>query len=311
MLPKIKQLFTKLTAKKQSDIGVGFMLTNQAVFMAAFKRGEKTPFAFAKQEVSPDTNHLSAIHQICADTQIDAANINAIIPSNQYHLLAVDKPEVEQEDMASALRYSAKDDIPGELEQVVIDYFDIPALPFGQSKVNLVAAKRNFIAGLVEQLTSDKLAINQILIEELSYKTLFEDSEEAVLLITHQAGEELLLQIVKQGQVYFNRRIRGYNKINEFAELEIAHGVADNLSLEIQRSLDYFESQLRQAPVKRIYFAVQNANEDTLLEKVGANFPLPVLPLKNWLAEGLTAEMSDYGYIAAVAMAKSAWRQAE
>ena len=44
--------------------------------------------------------------------------------------------------------------------------------------------------------------------------------------------------------------------------------VVDNLSLEIQRSMDYFESQLRQAPVKKIYVSLNTIHQAALAEMI-------------------------------------------
>jgi MSHA biogenesis protein MshI len=51
--------------------------------------------------------------------------------------------------------------------------------------------------------------------------------------------------------------------------------VADNLSLEIQRSMDFFESQLRQPPVASIDLLVQGET-DALAKAVAVNFNQPV-----------------------------------
>jgi MSHA biogenesis protein MshI len=44
--------------------------------------------------------------------------------------------------------------------------------------------------------------------------------------------------------------------------------VVDNLSLEIQRSMDYFESQLRQAPVKKVYISLDTMHEEALADMI-------------------------------------------
>ena len=45
-------------------------------------------------------------------------------------------------------------------------------------------------------------------------------------------------------------------------------GMVDNLSLEIQRSMDYFESQLRQAPIKSIYLIIDTLHQDELASMI-------------------------------------------
>ncbi|WP_111978327.1 type IV pilus biogenesis protein PilM [Algibacillus agarilyticus] len=303
MHPILDKLVNRFKKQKIAKNEVGVLLTNQAIYLVNYPVNEDLPTIFDFIELSDPQQFDSDLTQLLQKHAIKDANANVIIASHHYNLVAVDKPDVDDADLATALKYSAKDYIQGNLEDMAIEFFDVPAQPFGQNKVNLVAAKKVILTRLIHAFTQKNIDIKQITVEELAYINSFEQSDDAVLLLTQQKDEELLLQIIKQGQVFFFRRVRGYNKLYQFAELEINNGAADNISLEIQRSLDYFESQLRQAPVKRVYFAVPNKNEALLIEKVGMNFPIPVLPLKTWLAQSLTAEMDEYGYLAASAIA--------
>ncbi|NTS75855.1 hypothetical protein HR060_03155 [Catenovulum sp. SM1970] len=302
MLQNLPPWLSKLFTQKRPDSQAGFFIAATGIYMVVFEPAQKAPVQFDFEAFSVDSNPIASLKQLIKRNKIEDVCCHVALPFNQYQQIAVDKPDVEEADLASALKYAAKDDIAGDLEQYLIDYFDIPAQPFGQNKVNLVAAKYDFVSELVDLLHNRDLHISTIQTEELSYRALFTDKDEAVLLITHQPNQDLLVQIVKQGLVYFSRRIRGYNKLQDFAELEIEHGVADNLSLEIQRSLDYFESQLRQAPVKRIYMAVDNPHQNILIDKIGMNFPIPVLPLTSWLAERHDDKMNAAGYIVATAL---------
>ncbi len=302
LITKIISLFNR---KKTADLLVSFVLTKQAVVMLSLKKSTQQVLAFAMTEINEDTSYKSAVAKLISKYGLARAQVSLVIPASQYHLLSVDKPDVDEADLSSALKYSAKDDIPGDLSQFVIEYFDIPSQPFGQNKVNLVAGKKAFIKELIEPLHDNNIHIAQISIEELAYKSLFDLTEDAVILISHQDDEELLLQIIKQNQIYFYRRVRGYAKINHFSEDELSQGSTDNLSLEIQRSLDYFESQLRQVPVKRIYFCLNSENESVLIDKVGENFPIPVLPINNCLGELYVEGMNNKAYISAIAATKT------
>ena len=51
----------------------------------------------------------------------------------------------------------------------------------------------------------------------------------------------------------------------------MSFGIIDNLNLEIQRSTDYFERQLKQAPIRTIEVIVPMANEAVLARKLAEN----------------------------------------
>ncbi len=62
------------------------------------------------------------------------------------------------------------------------------------------------------------------------------------------------MNIVKRKQLFFSRRLRGYENLANFSPEELKIGIVDNVSLEIQGSIDYFESQFRQAPIKKFIY---------------------------------------------------------
>ena len=95
--------------------------------------------------------------------------------------------------------------------------------------------------------------------------------QDAVLLVCQQPNEEINLLIIKNGQLFFSRRLRGFVQISKKSEDELMMGVIDSLSLEIQRSTDYFERQLKQAPIKTIEVLVPIANEAFLARKLAEN----------------------------------------
>ena len=61
--------------------------------------------------------------------------------------------------------------------------------------------------------------------------------------------------IVRSQAIWLARRLRGFvSKVNEQTDLS---QLSDTLGLEIQRSMDFYESQLKQPPLKEILFKTQ------------------------------------------------------
>ena len=88
------------------------------------------------------------------------------------------------------------------------------------------------------------------------------------------------MSIVKDGQLYFSRRLRGYENIKSFSPDELKMGSIDNLTLEVQRSMDYFESQLRQAPIKKIVVSIDSPHIDAICEIMRELTLIYVTPLE-------------------------------
>ncbi|WP_152537628.1 hypothetical protein [Catenovulum agarivorans] len=296
----LKSIQQKFSKNKQSRYHASLMMTSTAAYLLIYQPGQKTPLHTADQPLESNENWHNCIKQLLETSPlIKQASLNIVLPGSQYQLFVADKPDVTEDELASAIKYAAADYINVPLDDVVTEYFDIPVQQHGQNKINLVVANKRFVQMVIKECNQKCNLLNRITIDELAYEDLFLSDNDASLLVVHHPDEQLLLQIVKEGKIYFFRRVRGYDKIDTFAELEIKHGAADGLSLEIQRSLDYFESQLRQPPVKRIYISIQNKHEKQLIDQIGENFDVPVLPLKNRLADELP-DSDNHAYFPAI-----------
>ena len=307
----VKQLAGKFKTGHSTQYTASIMMSSTAYFLLIYQKGNKQPVFSNQLKVNDPHNWQAELDTFLDHPYLTQAVINIILPSDQYQMLVVDRPNVNDEELTQAVRYAAKDYVNLPLDEVAVDYFDIPIQIFGQNKLNLIAVRLDFLQKLIKTCLRRCEKINRISVDELAYQELFTDDKDASMLVIHQPNEELLMQIVKEGQLYFFRRIRGYNKLNEYTDFEINQGAADSLSIEIQRSLDYFESQLRQAPVKRIYVSISSHQESLLIDKIGENFSMPVLPLKNRLADELPADTENqHGYYPAVGAVQELIREA-
>lgn len=196
------------------------------------------------------------------------ARLQLLLASGPYQLLVADKPNVAPEELPQALLWSVKDMVTLPVPQIHLDYFESP-LPSG--KINVVVVEKDKLINMVQAIHAHGLSIAGISIEELAMTNLFVDDNQARLVVSHYSGHDLLLTVVKQGQLYMQRRVRGFMQLDKAEVDELNYGLADNLSLEIQRSMDYFESQLRQAPVASIELLIDGA-ADALAKLVSTNF---------------------------------------
>ena len=199
---------------------------------------------------------------------MDAAKLQLVLSNHYYQLLTVDKPNVEASEIDQALLWSIKDMVSIPVTQIHLDYFESPV---ANNKLTVAVVDHTLLASMVMGIVAAGFEVNGISIEELAISNLFDNDNAPRLVIQHTLAQELLLTVVKAGEPYMQRRIRGFNELDKISAQDLAYGVADNLSLEIQRSMDYFESQLRQSPVASIDFLVDGARS-ALVTLVAANF---------------------------------------
>lgn len=219
---------------------------------------------------------------------LGSAKVQIVLSVDFYQLIQVDKPNVEPEEMSAALLWSVKDLVSQPVTNIHLDYFESSKQT--TNKVSVVVAEKTQLTNLLMAAKAAGIETYGVTIEEMAVTNLFNDNQ-ARLLLSHRAGGELLLAVVKDGELYMQRRVRGFLQLDTVAAEDLAFGLADNLSLEIQRSMDFFESQLREAPVASIDLLMLGAREQ-LATLVSDNFNQSVSPYQTESVEGVFAQMA-------------------
>lgn len=199
-----------------------------------------------------------------------------ILSSKHNQIVQLDKPSVPLEELNAALRWQVKDLVTIAPDNMITDHYDAASSVSGQNKINVVCANKQELQKWLAELSQGEVSVQSISIEEFAFSSLVPIDEHAKLLLCQQPNEEMLILIVKQGRLYFQRRLRGMAAIGNKNEAELDMGAIDTLSLEIQRSADYFERQLKQAPIQQIDVLVPVQNEAYIARRLAENTNVPV-----------------------------------
>ena len=259
--------FKKLFAKNKSSQLLNIAIRQDAVDFASLTPAGQ--FSGDSLAISID-NHLSGLMQI-EKNQSEASNGQVILSASHYQINQVDKPKVPAEELTEALKWQLKDLVSINPDDMVLDYFDNPVFLAGVEKINVVCSSKSKLKAMVNELHKGNIELTSIIVEEFAFASLLPIQQEAQLLICQQPNEEIVILIVKAGQLYFHRRLRGTAKIAQRSEDELMYGIIDNLSLEIQRSSDFFERQLKQAPIKSIQVLLPIKQEAFVARKLSEN----------------------------------------
>ena len=220
-----------------------------------------------KQHSAPIDNWQITLKNYVAHNNLTNTQCNIALSISKYQLLQLDRPAVEDAELNQALQWAVKEQLSND-DELVIDYFDTPAAAHSVKKLNVVAVSKQDVIDIRNGVLKAGLALNNIGIAELAICNLLAPSEDAIITLRQEEGGQLILNIVKHQQLFFSRRLRGYENLAIFSPEELKMGIVDNLSLEIQRSMDYFESQLRQAPVKKVYISLNTLHQDPLADLI-------------------------------------------
>ncbi|TWX49206.1 hypothetical protein [Colwellia hornerae] len=278
LIKKINNFFSK--AESTSVLGVS-LHQHSFAFFSCPEQGESQ----FQQISSPLAEHPQQIKIQQEKYQLQG-QCHLVLASSQTQIVQVDKPNIPENELNAALKWQIKDLVNHSPEDMVVDYFDGPILSGGNEKINVVCASKKELLALIGPLNQNGLTLKSITTEEFAFASLLSVQDDACLMVCQQPNEEIILLIVKQGKVFFSRRLRGFAQISTKTEEELSLGIVDNLNLEIQRSTDYFERQLKQAPIRSIEVIVPMANEALLARKLAENTNVAVNLLT--MPEGFT-----------------------
>ena len=172
----------------------------------------------------------------------------------EYQLIPMDAPDIPEDELADALKWGMTEftDIP--TDDMVIDFFDVPGTrSSGDGRhVNVVVVNKSTIEEKATQFKQAGLKLKVIDIPELAIRNLinaYRLDEEGVVFL-YIAKTSGLIVFVRDKQIYFSRNLEvGSEQLLQNKEVQ------QNIALEVQRSLDYFDRHYSAVAIKRLVIA--------------------------------------------------------
>ena len=280
LITSLLQFFSKPASKQQLGVSIGpssstFCYLNENNI--AIYQESAFDLAISKHSENNESTLyvIDSLKELLTKHQV-SGNCHVILSPSYYKIVQVDKPSVPLAEMAGALKWQVNDLVTIEVDDMIVDYFDAYTLAGTKPKVNVVCASKKFLTVMLGSIHQGDTKISTISTEEFAFLSLVPKQDDSVLLVCQQPNAEVVLLIVKNGQLYFYRRLRGFAQLSQQSQQELAMGTTDNLSIEIQRITDYFERQLKQSPIKLIQVIVPSDNEQYLVDQLAQNTDISV-----------------------------------
>jgi MSHA biogenesis protein MshI len=244
-----------------------------------------------------DAEELARVLQrMAADLDLKRARCTTVLEPGEYTLLLTEAPSVPKDELRAAVRWRIKDLIDFPLDDATVDVFDAPTGSGGPAAraINVVAARNGAIRRIADLCNEAGINLDVVDIPELAQRNL------AALLAEDQLGLALLvfeadhglITITRNGELYMSRRIEIGTETLRSASNPAPY--FEQITLEVQRSLDYFDSHFRAAPVTNIMVAPA-AQLPGLVDYLGANLSLRVGEVR--LSEQLAGDPSDLALV--------------
>ncbi|MFY0639642.1 MAG: pilus assembly protein PilM [Bermanella sp.] len=206
-----------------------------------------------------------------------------VLNDDEYQLELIEKPQVQEEEMREAVKWKIKDLVQYPSQETILDVFNLPDDAYrGRSDMlYAVVSSKEKISSKLEFMRQIGLVPSVIDIPELVLRNIllyFPDSEEGTTAILKLNENDSEVIIYSHEELCFARNIDiGFSqflKIEEEITLDNSD-VFDRLVLDLQRSLDYFESQVGKGTVSKIIILpVDNIQENfiqNLSQGIGIN----------------------------------------
>lgn len=252
-----------------------------------------TPFA--------DAEPSQRLAELRESEQLDQRHCISVAPTGSFDLLLVESPEVEASELKAAIRWKIKELIDFHIDDAILDVFDIPGQQErGRTKMMYVAASRiTTVQEHIDRLEGQEVNLEVIDIPELVLRNIAallpeDQNGVATLFIGQHSG---MLVITRQQTLYLSRHFElGLQYLKAALDSDEGEGefvlddeepqmprtlqdALDRIVLDLQRSLDYYESHFAMPPVAGIVMAPLEENIPGMLGYLGGNLGVPVRTL--------------------------------
>ncbi len=220
----------------------------------------------------------SKLKEFVQDNHLEGKSVTTSLLIADSNLVMLEKPEVANNELRQAVRWRIKDSLSFDVNNAIVDVFEIP----GQKErgrtpmVYVTAAEKDFLKQRIQLLEEQSIEVESIDIAELVMRnvaSLLPEDQHGVALLKLDATKGLMT-LTQDSSLYLARNIDvGYNALsttpsllgevpNEEQGLTLEGGMSpdqqrtfDAIVLEVQRSLDYYESHFAKPAINSLVIA--------------------------------------------------------
>lgn len=268
-----KTLLSALKKKKRIAGLTGIGPTPTGICIARVEsddtsRPRVTAFSFRAWDSATDEEALWAA--VARDFGLAQSRCTTLLAPGEYSLLTTEAPDVPSEELKLAIRWRIKDLIDFHIDDATLDVFELPGEHAkGRARsMYAVAARSAAIRRRIDTLEKVGAGLEIIDIPELAQRNLaalVPEDENGLVTISFDRDQGLVT-VTRRGELYLTRNLEiGTDALAQ----EGVTGYYDHVILEIQRSLDYYDSHFRQAPVRNLVVVPSAIDLSPFVEYVG------------------------------------------
>ncbi|MFY8273764.1 MSHA biogenesis protein MshI [Pseudoalteromonas sp. SSDWG2] len=271
-----------LNSNKKTETMIGVSLCTETLLIIVLKKKNQQWYVSdsAQEPVTDLANAAQQIANLIQSVTSSPSQVYLLLPQSYYQIVQVDKPALEGEELIQSLPWTLKDVVTLSAERIVADYIDYPIQTANQqAKVNVFVADKQMLQPLIQTFDTPTMQLKQITAKETAIAQMTAQDNYARMVIFQEPGQEPCVLIIREQQLLLNRRLRGFTLLENDPDELTVNNLSDAMGLEIQRSMDFYESQLKLPPIKEVLF-LSHFSSQAVIERMKQLQSVPIKEFK-------------------------------
>ena len=283
------KLFSFIRRARVAGLRAGVAVSDREVAVAVVRRAAGRRPVIVNCVSQPADGYADlAVERALQGLELGRTPVSAVIGAGDYQIVQVEAPEVPAAELRQATRWRLRDQFDFPIDSATIDLFDVPATTRRRARMLFaVAAHGGAIESIGATMTRATQGFDVIDIPELCQRNLGtllpQDTKGLALLILREQFAQLVL--TRGGLLYLTRRFELGQRASkpDTLDYDVSTGEAQidsgSLALELQRSLDYYESHFDQSAIGDLVIAPGGARALALAKSLSADTGLRISTL--------------------------------
>jgi MSHA biogenesis protein MshI len=261
-----RRVFSFLKPKAAPGVRIGVAFNADQVAVAAVRRPASGRAVLEHCAVVPVAGGDAALLEALRQAGTPRTPVSVLLQTDDYQLALIEAPDVLPAELRAAVRWRLRDAIDFHVDDAVVDVFDVP--PKGRHAqgrmMYAVAARRGAVQGYATRLAGwrgfDVVDVPELCLRNLAAQLPAADQGVALLHL----GETSASVVLVRGPTLYLARQMPLQFLAGGAEGEAPAVDSEAVALELQRSLDYYESHYDQPPIGQVMVAPAGARAAAL-----------------------------------------------